>query len=90
MKPSNTGSYFTYNRIAIKFAGLDASIYKNEKWKHIYFVWYSFLVSVNTLATIQCTVATVVNSDNKLVERSFVILYAGKYDNFANPLLLVC
>lgn len=82
MKPPN--GYFAHHRMILKFVGLDLSFDKNKKWKSVYLMWFSLIISVNIVTVVQCTLATVLYTNNELVERSFVVLCGGKYRNVKN------
>lgn len=77
----SSASYIAYNRLVLKFTGLDPDIHQNKKWKHFYFAWFLSIILIFMSAVVQSILAGIFDSDirGKLVECCFILVYGGEY-----------
>lgn len=71
--------YVPYSKWNLTLMGLNPSIY-NGKWKHIYFIWFLFIISITVIGGIQGILVFVFGNGrkNKSNELCLTAVYSGK------------
>lgn len=64
-------------------SGLDYEIYRNAKWKNVYFFWFLIIVALNAFVMVEIFLEVYFYNDAKISELCFGIFYGGKHYLYA-------